>query len=166
MHAEHGSVYIEAPVFGRPEAAVAQQLWIPVAGSQIAKERVQLLLKAMGAQGTFDFGEEVGTATLVKIAGNFLISSAVRSLGEALAMAEKNGVDPKAVVDMLTQTLFPAPIYQSYGKMIAEKTVTFSLSAIPLKDIGLFKETAQRVGSPTPIASVLEDLLRSNQGRV
>jgi len=111
MHAQHGSIYIEAPVFGRPEAAVAQKLWIPFAGPQIPKERVRPLLKAMGGQGIFDFGEEVGAATLVKIAGNFLISSAGYSLREALSMAEKNGVDPKAVVDMLTQTLLPAPTF-------------------------------------------------------
>jgi 3-hydroxyisobutyrate dehydrogenase-like beta-hydroxyacid dehydrogenase len=117
----------------------------------------------MGGQGLFDFGEEVGAATLVKLAGNFLISSAVHSLIEALSMAEKNGVDPKAVVDMLTQTLFPAPIYKSYGKMIVEKQVTFNRSAIAQKDSGLFKETAEQVGSPTPIANLLYDLLRSDE---
>jgi len=165
MHAQHGSVYIEAPIFGRPEAAVAQKLWIPFAGPQRAKERVRPLLTAMGAQGIFDFGEEVGAATLVKLVGNFLIASAGYSLREALSMAQKNGVDPQAVVDMLTQTLFPAPIYQNYGKRIAENNAPFSQNAIPLKDVGLFKKTAQRVESPTPVASLLHDLLRSDEAR-
>src|SRR6266481_2213392 len=165
LHAQHGSIYIEAPIFGRPEAAVAHQLWIPFAGPQSAKERVRPLLSAMGGQGIFDFGEEVGAATLVKLVGNFLIGSAALSLREALSMAEKNGVDPQAVVDMLTHTLFSAPIYQSYGKRIAEKTAPFSQNAIPLKDVGLFKKTAQQVESPTPIASLLHDLLRSDEGR-
>jgi 3-hydroxyisobutyrate dehydrogenase-like beta-hydroxyacid dehydrogenase len=163
LHAQYGSVYIEAPIFGRPEAAVAQQLWIPFAGPQKAKERVRPLLKAMGGQGIFDFGEEVGAAIIVKLIGNFLIFSATRSLRESLSMAEKNGVDPKAVVDMLTQTLFCAPIYQSYGKMIAEKTVPFSLNEIPLKDAGLFKKTAQQVESPTPVANLLYDLMQEER---
>ena len=94
-----------------------------------------------------------------------IITSAGYSLREALSMAEKNGVDPKAVVDMLTQTLFPAPIYQSYGKRIAENTAPFSHNEIPLKDVGLFKKAAQQVESPTPIASLLHDLLRSDEGR-
>lgn len=162
MHAQHGCTYVEAPIFGRPEAAVAHQLWIPVAGPQQARERVQPLLKAMGGQGIFDFGEEVGAATLVKLVGNFLISSAGYSMREALSMAEKNGVDPKAVIDMLTHTLFPAPIYQSYGKRIAEKAAPFNQSKIPLKDVGLFKKTAQQVESPTPIASLLHNLLQSD----
>ena len=163
IHAQHGSTYVEAPIFGRPEAAAAKQLWIPVAGPQQAKERVRPLLQAIGGQGIFDFGEEVGAATLVKLVGNFLISSAGYSMREALRMAEKNGVDPKAVVDMLTQTLFPAPIYQSYGKRIAENTAPFSQTAIPLKDVGLFKKTAQQVEAPTPIASLVQDLLRSEE---
>lgn len=165
MHAERACAYIEAPIFGRPEAAVAQKLWIPFAGPQGAKERVRPLLSAMGAQGIFDFGEAVGAATLVKLVGNFLIGSAALSLREALSMAEKNGVDPQAVVDMLTHTLFPAPIYQSYGKMIAEKTAPFSQNGIALKDVGLFKKTAQQVESPAPIAHLLDDLLRSDEAR-
>jgi 3-hydroxyisobutyrate dehydrogenase-like beta-hydroxyacid dehydrogenase len=165
MHAQHGSIYVEAPIFGRPEAAIAKQLWIPVAGPQEAKERVRPLLTAMGAQGIFDFGEKVGAATLVKLVGNFLITSAGYSLREALSMAQKNGVDPRAVVEMLTQTLLPAPIYQSYGKRIAENNAPFSQNAIPLKDVGFFKQTAQEVESPTPIANLLHDLLRSDKGR-
>ena len=165
IHARHDCAYVEAPIFGRPEAAVAKQLWIPVAGPVLAKERVRPLLQVMGGQGIFDFGEEVGAATLVKLVGNFLIVSAGYSLREALSMAEKNGVDPKAVVDMLTHTLFPAPIYQSYGKRIAENNAPFSQNAIPLKDVGLFKKTAQQVESATPIARLLHDLLRGDEKR-
>ncbi len=165
LHAQHGCAYVEAPIFGRPEAAVAHQLWIPFAGPQSAKERVRPLLQAMGAQGVFDFGEEVGAANIVKLVGNFLISSAGYSMREALSMARKNGVDPQAVVDMLTGTLLSAPIYKSYGKRIAENSAPFSQTAIPLKDVGFFKETAQQVESPTPIANLVSDLLRSDSGK-
>ncbi len=160
IHAEHGSLYVEAPIFGGSAAAAARQLWIPFAGPSEAKERVRPVLEAMGGQGLFDFGEQVGPALLVKLVGNFLIISAARSLGEALPIAEKNGADPKAVVDMLTQTLFSAPIYRSYGKMIVEKTVPFAQSKIPQKDIGLLKKSAEQVELPTPIASFLADLLQ------
>ena len=165
IHAQHDCAYVEAPIFGRPEAAVAHQLWIPFAGPQQARERVRPLLTAMGAQGIFDFGAEAGAATLVKLVGNFLIVSAGHSMREALSMAQKNGVDPKAVADMLTSTLLAAPIYQSYGKRIAENNAPFSQNAIPLKDVGLFKTTAQQVESPTPIANLLSDLLRGDAGR-
>jgi 3-hydroxyisobutyrate dehydrogenase-like beta-hydroxyacid dehydrogenase len=160
LHARNGSVYVEAPIFGRPEAAVARKLWIPIAGPTPAKERARPLLEAMGAQGVFDFGEQIGAATVVKLVGNFLIISAGRSLVEGLSLVDKSGVDPRAVVDMLTQTLFPAPIYQSYGKMIAEKNAAFGHSPIPAKDLGLFETTAEQVKSPTSISRHLLALLR------
>ena len=166
IHAQHGCLYVEAPIFGLPEAAVARELWMPFAGPQQAKERVRPILQAMGGKGIFDFGEEAGAAVLVKLAGNFLLISASNSLREALSTAQKNGVDPKAVIDMLTQTLFPSPIYQSYGKRIAEtKDISQSSSSqspIPLKDMGLFKRTAQQVDSPTPISSLLYEILKSD----
>ncbi len=163
LHAQYGSVYVAAPIFGRPEAAVAHQLWVPIAGPGPAKERVRPVLSAMGAQGIFDFGEEVGAATMVKLVGNFLITSAGYAMREALAVGEKNGVNPQAVVDMLTQTLLPSPIYKSYGKRIAEGAAIFGQSLIPLKDVGLLETTARQVEAPTPIASLLEDLLRRDQ---
>jgi 3-hydroxyisobutyrate dehydrogenase-like beta-hydroxyacid dehydrogenase len=168
LHAQHGSTYVEAPILGRPEAAVAHQLWIPVAGTLQAKGRVRPLLEAMGAQGIFDFGEAVGAATLVKLIGNFLIASAGYSIREALQVAAKGGVDPKAVVDMLTSTLFAVPIYQSYGKRIAEGNTPISQNAItiPRKDMVLLQQTAQQVDSPTPIAHLLSDFLSSETASV
>lgn len=155
------SVYVEAPIFGRPEAAAARQLWIPIAGPQEAKERVRPILDAMGAKGIFDFGEEAGSAVLVKLIGNFLIVSAAGSLEEALGIAERGGVDPKAAVNMLTSTLFTAPIYQSYGKMIAEKSAFVSDSKIPQKDVGLLLSAAQSEQFPAPLPSLLLDLLEN-----
>ncbi len=160
LHAAHGCTYVEAPVFGRPEAAVARQLWMPVAGPTAAKDRVRPLLAAMGAQGIFDFGEEVGVATVVKLVGNFLIVSATRSMVEGLAMAEAAGADPRAVVAMLTETLFAAPIYQSYGKRIAEKTMPTQPSPIPAKDLGLFATEARKGEVPAPIAQFLLEMVQ------
>ena len=159
LHARHGSQFVEAPIFGRPEAAADKLLWIPFAGPAAAKDRVRPVLEAMGAQGLFDFGEEIGAATTVKLVGNFLLISAARSLQEALTMTQKTGFDPKATIEMLTQTLFPSPIYQAYGRMFGQGTPALSQSAIPLKDVGLFKTAADQAAVPTPVSAMLLQLL-------
>jgi 3-hydroxyisobutyrate dehydrogenase-like beta-hydroxyacid dehydrogenase len=158
LHAEHGSTFVGAPVFGRPEAAASQQLWICVAGPQAAKERVQPVLKALG-QGIFDFGEEPGAANIVKLCGNFLILAAMEAMAEALTLAEKSGLDRSAVIDMLTHTMFSAPIYQNYGKMIAEKrhTPVGFRQRLGLKDVNLVREVAEHASMPMPLASLLHD---------
>lgn len=101
-----------------------------------------------------------GAAAMVKLVGNFLLISVAESLTEALALVEKGGFDVGATVDMLTRTLLPIPIFQTYGKMIAEQTVTPDQTGTPMKDLSLFKKTAQGAGAPSPISSVLLDLRR------
>jgi len=160
LHTQHGSIYLAAPVFGRPEAAATQKLWICLAGPHLARERVQPVLKALG-QGIFDFGEDPGAANIVKLCGNFLILSAMEAMAEALTLAEKNGIARSAVIDMLTHTLFSAPIYQTYGKMIAEKRHTPAgfRQTLGLKDLNLVRDVAEHATMPMPLASLLHDRL-------
>src|ERR1700694_3691077 len=165
LHRQHGSFYVEAPVFGRPEAAAARELWICTAGPADAKARVRPLLQAL-SQGIYDFGETFGAALTVKLCGNFMGSAATKAIREALTLAKKSGGDPALVIEMLTQTLFAAPIYQTYGKVIARDPEHFTqapLSWIPVKDLGLFQEAAAQVGAPSPLAHFLrEELTRTN----
>ena len=155
LHADHGSSYVEAPVFGRPEAATARQLAIPYAGPQMAKDRVTPVLTGMGAHALFDMGVQPGVPSVIKQLGNFLIFSAAYSLMEGLTIAESAGVDLMAAVNVLTETLFPAPIYRNYGKVIAEKKKVFGVSPLPAKDLGLFKQLAAEHAQPNPITQLL-----------
>jgi len=158
QHRQHGVDYVDAPVFGRPEAAKAARLWICASGPSEARERIRPLLAAMG-QKTFDFGEEVGTANVVKLCGNFMIASAVEAMGEAFTLAEKNGADPAALAEMLTGTLFACPIYQNYSKLIVGgkfEPAGFRM-ALGLKDVDLALQTASASEMPMPLASLLRD---------
>jgi 3-hydroxyisobutyrate dehydrogenase-like beta-hydroxyacid dehydrogenase len=158
LHAKHGSIYLAAPVFGRPEAAAARKLWICLSGAQPGKERVQPILNVLG-QGVFDFGEDPGAANVVKLAGNFLIASAMEAMAEALTLAEKNGIERSKVIDMLGQTSFACPIYQIYGKVLAEEHYTPAgfLLSLGFKDVNLVLQTAESATMPMPFASLLHD---------
>jgi 3-hydroxyisobutyrate dehydrogenase-like beta-hydroxyacid dehydrogenase len=162
-HAAHGVAFVEAPVFGRPEAAAAKQLAVPIAGSARDKDRARPVLAALGAAHVFDLGEAFGAALATKLAGNFMIVSAVRTFTEALDTAIRAGADPERVVDMLTSTLFAAPIYKSYGERLLTSLAqtgtvgTGFVSKIPEKDLGLFIETAGTLD--TPIADLFHALV-------
>jgi 3-hydroxyisobutyrate dehydrogenase-like beta-hydroxyacid dehydrogenase len=98
-------------------------------------------------------------ASLVKLSGNFLIASAIEALGEAIALVGKYGVDRDDYVEMLAATLFGAPIYRIYGKLIAEGRFEPSGFAAPLgyKDIRLVLAAADDLRVPMPLASLLRD---------
>jgi 3-hydroxyisobutyrate dehydrogenase-like beta-hydroxyacid dehydrogenase len=162
IHAEKQVSYLAAPVFGRPDAAAARKLWICIAGQPEARKRARPLLEAIG-QGIFEFGDQPELANVAKISGNFLIASAQEAMAEALAVAEKSGVDRTQLIDMLSQTLFACGVYQNYGKMIAERRFTpvgFAME-LALKDINLILDTAEQTKTPLPIASQLHDRLIS-----
>jgi 3-hydroxyisobutyrate dehydrogenase-like beta-hydroxyacid dehydrogenase len=157
-HAAAGNTLIATPVFGRPDAAKAKRLWVLESGPVAQKTAIRPLLEAIG-QGIFDFGEEPGAANVAKLVGNFLIAANLEAMSEAFAMAEKQGVERTAVADMLAKTLFACPIYQGYGKAIAEKRFTPAGFRMPLglKDVELALRTAAEVTMGLPIASLVRD---------
>ena len=61
-------------------------------------------------------GTEPPLANVVKVSGNFLIASVIESLGEAVALTRKYGLDPQTYGDFLTNSLFAAPVFRTYGK--------------------------------------------------
>ncbi|SBP89865.1 Uncharacterized oxidoreductase YfjR [Thiomonas delicata] len=155
-HAKRGSLWLSAPVFGRPEAAAAQKLWICQSGAAEAKTRAKPLLETMG-QAIHDFGEEPGAANVVKLSGNFLILSAVEAMAEALTLAEKSGIDRQALAGFLGQTIFNCPIYQNYGRILAAQTYApagFKLE-LGMKDVRLVRDVAESATVPMPLADLL-----------
>jgi 3-hydroxyisobutyrate dehydrogenase-like beta-hydroxyacid dehydrogenase len=159
-HRRRGLHYIAAPVFGRPEAAAARQLNIVAAGDETALDRVQPLLDAMG-QRTWRLGAEPREASAAKLAGNFLIAAAIECMGEAVVMAERYGVRPGALLEILGNTLFAAPVYRNYGALIAERRYEpagFPL-VLGLKDLRLALAAGESARTPMPVASLLRDHL-------
>ncbi len=155
-HAAAGQRFVSAPVFGRPDAAAAGTLFVAVAGAPDAVDESMPLLEAIG-QKTFRFGNNPADANLVKLSGNFLISSVIEALGEAMALVGKAGLDQHQYVDFLTSTLFNAPVYKTYGGLIADKKFQPAGFAAPLgfKDNRLVLAAAETLRVPLPLASLI-----------
>ncbi|HLX98794.1 MAG TPA: NAD(P)-dependent oxidoreductase [Roseiarcus sp.] len=157
-HRKAGHAYVAAPVFGRPEAAAAAKLFVVAAGPQETLTRCQPLFDAIG-QRTFVIGDKPPAANLVKLSGNFLIAAMIESLGEAVALVRKGGVDPHRYVEILTNTLFSAPAYKTYGTIIANEQYEpagFKMT-LGLKDIRLALAAADTLAAPMPVASLVHD---------
>ena len=157
-HAKAGHRFVAAPVFGRPDVAAAGQLYVVAAGEPAALEAAAPLLDAIG-QKTFVLSETPKAANLVKLSGNFLIASMIEALGEALALVAKGGVDQRRYLEILTSTLFDAPVYKTYGGLIASGRFEPAGFAAPLgqKDIRLALAAAEDLRVPMPLASLLRD---------
>ena len=159
-HANRGQRLVSAPVFGRPEAARTAKLFVAVAGPKDAVERCMPLLGAIG-QKTFYFGDPPSRANLVKLGGNFLIASTIEALSEVMALIVKGGLDPQQYLEFLTSTLFAAPIYKTYGSLIADQKFAPAGFAAPLglKDVRLALAAGEGLRVPLPMASLIRDRL-------
>ena len=159
-HEKRGLQYVAAPVFGRPDMAAAATLNILVAGKPAAIEKVRPLLETMGSR-LWPLGEAPERANVAKIAGNFMLSSAIESMAEATALTRAHGVSAAEFLDVMTSTLFAAPAYQGYGKLIAEQRFKPAGFALPLglKDVELALSAGSAARVPLPFAGVLRDSL-------
>lgn len=157
-HASAGQRFIAAPVFGRPDVAAAGELFVVAGGAREAIDAATPLLDAIGKR-TFVVGDVPQSANLVKLSGNFLIACVIESLGEAMALISKGGVDRHQYLEILTSTLFGAPVYKTYGKLIAEGTFEPAGFAAPLgfKDVRLAIAAGEHLRVPLPLASLLHD---------
>lgn len=150
--------YIAAPVFGRPDAAAAGKLFIVAAGPAQQIERCRALFDRMG-QKTFVVDEQPPAANVFKLAGNFLITTVLESLAEAFALVRKSGLDAEKFLEVMTESLFTAPLYRSYGGMIVSDKFEPAGFKMPLgfKDNRLVLAAAEEVQAPIPMASLVHD---------
>jgi 3-hydroxyisobutyrate dehydrogenase-like beta-hydroxyacid dehydrogenase len=160
LHKQKGVDFVSAPVFGRPDVAAKGALWICSAGEKEAKFKAEPFLKMLG-KSIYDFGFKPEAANIVKLIGNFTILSVVEMLSEAFALAEKHGIETKEIYNLLTQSLYPSPVFLTYGKLILDQAFSPPGFQLPLglKDINLFLDAAEAVDVSSPLANLLHDRL-------
>jgi 3-hydroxyisobutyrate dehydrogenase-like beta-hydroxyacid dehydrogenase len=157
-HEEAGRHLVSAPVFGRPDAAAAGKLVVVAAGPEAAIQTARPLLEALGPK-LFVIGRSPAQANVVKLAGNFLITTVIEGLAETMTFVAKAGVERQQLLDVLLGSLFDAPVYRNYGKILLEERFSPPGFALPLgmKDNRLVLQAGEKLAVPLPLASLIRD---------
>jgi 3-hydroxyisobutyrate dehydrogenase-like beta-hydroxyacid dehydrogenase len=163
LTAAHAAVpvgYVAAPVFGRPEAAAAKQLWVLAAGATADVNRCVPVLEAMG-RGFIRLGDKPSAANVVKLAGNFIIAALLETLGEAFALTRKAGLAPADFLDVFVKVFGKnSPIFENYAGMIAKQAHEPGFKVgLALKDLRFALAAGDDLRVPMPVASVVRDNL-------
>src|SRR5512132_2352702 len=80
-------------------------------------------------------------------------------MGETFTLVQKHGIEPKRSLEIINGRLIRAPIYENYGKLIANRRwepAGFKLRH-GLKDVRLALAAAEEVLTPMPLGSLLRD---------
>jgi 3-hydroxyisobutyrate dehydrogenase-like beta-hydroxyacid dehydrogenase len=144
-HKAAGAQYLAGPVVGRVPAAEAAQLVTFVAGDAAAIETARTVITTY-APAMLVVGEVQSQASVAKLIANFLGASAMDLIGQSMAWAEKSGLPP-ALVQQMLNGFFGNPATREYVAKIGERdfdTVGFT-AAGGLKDVKLMIGAAHDV---------------------
>jgi 3-hydroxyisobutyrate dehydrogenase len=167
-HAAQGVGYVAAPVMGRPDSAAAAKLTLLVAG---AADRIQPLtpLFELISHKTVMLGDAPYRANAMKLTVNFILASAVEALAEGAALAQAYDIGTDTLVDLITSTILPGPIYSGYGSLMAKASYEPAgfKARLALKDVLLAQEAARDVQAALPLSDIVAASLRGavEQGR-
>ncbi|WP_284944422.1 NAD(P)-dependent oxidoreductase [Acidisoma cladoniae] len=157
-HAERSQAYVTATVLGRPPAAMAGQLFIILGGDETSRVMVTPVLEIIG-QRIFVAGNDPVQSNLVKLSLNFLIMSTIEQMAEVFALNEKAGTDPSIVFEIMTGTLYNAPVHKNYGKLMVERSYGYPGAPVTLalKDTEAFLAAGHEYNVPVPYAAIVRD---------
>lgn len=161
LHHQHHNYYISSPILGRPEAARARKLNMLVSGNAEEADRIKPLLSDAGGAAIWEFGEEVTGAPAAKLCSNYLILSSVAAMAEGIHLAKQSGIDAAMWMNMLTQTIFGAPVYINYSAALLKENYLpagFGLK-LALKDANLVLQQSADTGSNMPVGKTVQGLL-------
>lgn len=162
--AKSGIEFIDAPVSGGTAGAAAGTLTFICGGSDIAFERAQPVLNAMG-KNIFHAGGP-GAGQIAKICNNMLLSVLMVGTSEALQMGIDHGLDPKVLSDIMKVSSGGNWTLEKYNPCpgVMENVPSSKgyqggfMVDLMVKDLGLSQEAALLSNSSTPMGSLARSL--------
>jgi 3-hydroxyisobutyrate dehydrogenase-like beta-hydroxyacid dehydrogenase len=159
IYEDRGISFLDAPVFGTKGEARDGGLWIVIGGTKDVFNQSLPVLEPVSE--TLHYMGEGGNGTKMKLVGNLLVASQIVSIGEALSLAKKAGLNLTTVLEVAAVADFKTPIYAGVGAGVikGDYEVNFPLKLM-LKDAKLIQAFANRLDSPVSIAVTTEELAK------
>ena len=159
------SRYLDAPVFGSKTEAWEGKLDFVCGGDEAAFREAEPLLRPLAA--TVHHLGANGAGATMKLIGNLLVAAQLTSLGEALALARRAGLDGGAVMRVFDVTDYSSGLIRGVGRasLAGDFSPHFYLRHM-LKDIRLIEDLARRLATPLPATAGIAPLYQAavNEG--
>jgi len=144
--AAHGIALLDAPVSGGPAKASAGTMTMMVSGDADAFARVRPVLARITGR-LFDLGPRPGDASTAKIVNNLLAGANLAAAAEALAIADRAGLDLRTVADVIGASSGGSWIFADrVPRALAGDRGVRAAARILTKDVGIAVDVAERMG--------------------
>tara|TARA_B110001454_G_C12720246_1_gene434376 strand:- start:3656 stop:4612 length:957 start_codon:yes stop_codon:yes gene_type:complete len=157
-----GSYCCEAPVSGGCHRAATGNIAILVGGTREAFDLALPALKAMGYQ-ILHIGD-LGKASVLKVVTNFLASTHLAALGEALMVCKKAGLDLPTVYEGIKISSGNSFVHETESQVIMNGSynINFTMDLV-CKDVGLFDQLATDMKIPAEVSPLITEIFKKGR---
>jgi 2-hydroxy-3-oxopropionate reductase len=149
----HGrAVVVDAPVSGGTTGAAGGTLAIMAGASPEEFQRLEPFFAAMGT--TVRHMGPLGSGSLAKACNQLIVGTTTAALAEAAELAERSGMDPAVLFDVLAGGLAGSRVLENVGPRLVRKDYTPTGPAKFMhKDLSFVLESARAAGAAVPMAT-------------
>jgi 3-hydroxyisobutyrate dehydrogenase-like beta-hydroxyacid dehydrogenase len=151
-----GHIPLDCPLSGTGAQARARDLIVYASGNSAAIARCMPLFSDFAKQSA-DLGV-FGNGSRMKFVANHLVAIHNVATAEAMILAERAGLDPKLVVDMVGPGAGGSRMFQLRAPMMVERKyqpATMKVSTWK-KDMAIIAEFAEHIGCQTPLFTLTQ----------
>jgi putative dehydrogenase len=155
---EAGHIALDCPLSGTGAQAMMRDLVVYASGDSKAIGRCADLFADFAKQSA-DLGA-FGNGSKMKFVANHLVAIHNVATAEAMVLAERAGLDPKMVVDLVGPGAGGSRMFQMRAPMMAERVyepATMKVSTWK-KDMAIIAEFADEIGCATPMFTLTQPI--------
>jgi 3-hydroxyisobutyrate dehydrogenase len=159
-----GADVLDSPVSGGCHRAATGNIAIFAGGRREAFERVLPLLATMG-RNILHTGA-LGSASIMKVATNYLAGVQLISTGEAFMVAKKAGVDLAVAYEAIRISSGNSFVHETEGQLILNGSYNINFTMdLEVKDLTLFDELGQANEVPLELSPLCVKIMREGLKR-
>lgn len=151
--AEHGVLYLDAPISGGAVKAASGQLSVMASGTPEAFTAAQEVLDAI-AETVFTLGDSAGAGSAMKAVNQLLAGVHIATMAEALTFGMTQGVSPDKFVEVISKCAGTSWMLENRAPHIVDGDYT-PLSSVNIwpKDLGIVLDIAKSAQFSAPITA-------------
>ena len=155
---------LDGPVSGGCHLATTGNISIFVGGERYAFEKILPVLTAMGKKILYT--GKLGSASVLKVISNYLASVNLVSIGEALMVAKKSGMDLKTTYDAIKISSGNSFVHETESQVILNGSYNISFTMdLAVKDMRLFNTLSKKCEIPLEISPLVLSIFKEGQSK-
>ncbi len=153
---------LDGPVSGGCHRAATGNISIFVGGEHEVFEKILPVLTVMGKKILYT--GKLGSASVLKVITNYLASVNLVSIGEALTVAKKSGMDLQTTYEAIKISSGNSFVHETESQVILNGSYNISFTMdLVVKDIGLFNALSKKNHIPLEVSPIIFNIFKEGQ---